>query len=827
MPLNDNTQSRVYTNSGCERRIVFEGTANEAVPPTLAGKDRFFILLHWAPDYTFLKLSIRTGSIEAIPGFDGLGRQLPIFGTLGKEALNKEVIRGRQFVCATMNANDRLVIEAAIDTTNESFGRLQKDRRVVTEVKAIVIAASAPPMQRRGQQAEVIVTHDKTLDGMRFKLTFEPAENQPEFRGVIAVDFGNTSSALVYLPRNERQGKAPKPTCLQYFAVGEDKDLVSSIIHLASIGAGDRHGEIPLTAADETIATIGRVNIALVSGHLELGAKRQVVSPDSQPPLRARFERADKTLEDVEFARSLPAEIFLRELLTKFRKDENARPLPLVATYPTTYTRVDEAKYKKALANACRRAIGDPKLSENDAVKLMIDEASAACFHHMFHDLIERAGGLHAARYLYPRGLNVLIFDCGGGSTDLALLHVAFYPEAEGGAGRVDLKVLGRSGDRIFGGDLMTKQAFRLLKYALAKLVNDRLNVTLGTEPYKANDWPKFLEDNETNVEQCMNMRWAEPNTGRPMSLSDDRVKIRRDAVALLWEYAEQVKLATAGGQSQGALKNATSNAPLSTIKAIGKLDEFTAVKHEDIIACLGGAVNADRLNALIETQLRRSLKKTNLLMEDLPNRLKKDEHNIPSENRLPVVHRVYVVGKASRYPAVEEALMTQLSPRVRFRNTRCILRDERKLVVASGASRALACMLKVEKRTVQFDYTLADKLPYDITIWDASRQQDEVLYWEDTRTAQINEKEIDIPTPKPGERPPEVLVLQRRWPGERRGEAFFEFPFTGGVRGIKVKLSFNKATQRFTMQDARNTPVEGIPVYDAEYVSPPQSGLL
>jgi molecular chaperone DnaK (HSP70) len=70
-----------------------------------------------------------------------------------------------------------------------------------------------------------------------------------------------------------------------------------------------------------------------------------------------------------------------------------------------------------------------------------------------------------AFRYLYPNGMHMLLYDCGGGTTDLALVRV----EARG-AGEVDIRVLGRAGHRQFGGDFITLQVFRLLKAKLAAL---------------------------------------------------------------------------------------------------------------------------------------------------------------------------------------------------------------------------------------------------------------------------------------------------------------------------------------------------------------------
>ena len=103
--------------------------------------------------------------------------------------------------------------------------------------------------------------------------------------------------------------------------------------------------------------------------------------------------------------------------------------------------------------------------------QLIIDEASAAAFYFIYRDFLDAPGGLDLLLYLYPDGLNLLVFDCGGGTTDIALVHV----RVERGSARrgrrtskLNIEVLGRTGHRTFGGDDITIAAFRVLKARLA-----------------------------------------------------------------------------------------------------------------------------------------------------------------------------------------------------------------------------------------------------------------------------------------------------------------------------------------------------------------------
>jgi molecular chaperone DnaK (HSP70) len=96
---------------------------------------------------------------------------------------------------------------------------------------------------------------------------------------------------------------------------------------------------------------------------------------------------------------------------------------------------------------------------------MVIDEASAAAFYFAYRDFINGPGQFPAFRYLYPSGMHMLLYDCGGGTTDLSLVRLEGADEDH-----LKISVLGRAGHRTFGGDFITEQVFRLLKMKLAAL---------------------------------------------------------------------------------------------------------------------------------------------------------------------------------------------------------------------------------------------------------------------------------------------------------------------------------------------------------------------
>src|SRR5207244_1098653 len=110
-----------------------------------------------------------------------------------------------------------------------------------------------------------------------------------------------------------------------------------------------------------------------------------------------------------------------------------------------------------------RRAGTEP--GEDPLIRLMVDEASAAGFFFLYRRIFEEPGGLPRFHYLYPGGLNMLLYDCGGGTTDIALVRAGFDPDDPD---VLRITVLARSGLRGFGGDDITRAVCRLLKSKLA-----------------------------------------------------------------------------------------------------------------------------------------------------------------------------------------------------------------------------------------------------------------------------------------------------------------------------------------------------------------------
>ena len=103
---------------------------------------------------------------------------------------------------------------------------------------------------------------------------------------------------------------------------------------------------------------------------------------------------------------------------------------------------------------------------------LFLDEATAAAFYFLYRDFFNCTGRIEAFNYLYPNGVNVCVTDFGGGTTDVGLVHCrlekvasSYHAEADESTSWVmRIHVLGRTGERLFGGDNITIAVFRFLK---------------------------------------------------------------------------------------------------------------------------------------------------------------------------------------------------------------------------------------------------------------------------------------------------------------------------------------------------------------------------
>ncbi len=523
------------------------------------------------------------------------------------------------------------------------------------------------------------------------------------------------------------------------------------------------------------------------------GAKRMLVRPDAEAPFpvplkhtRVFVKEHDSEVVDevVGFRHRLPAELLAASMIQQFlQATEPGHDTPagwpryLAVTYPTSYAPAEIFALRSAVHRAWLRALnenqappaaaeadggedpaapdgrdrrriaaalqrrldpnrksslGEAFLEEDELIPLMIDEATAASFHFLFRFSAEAVGGLIGFRLKYPDGMNLLLYDCGGGTTDIALVQA----KVEAGGSRLTLAVLGRSGVRHFGGDDITAAVCKLLKAKItAAALREKEQRTIPpialsdrvAEPgssavllENAREVARFLKA----VNQADPQSRYVPTRFNPSDVSPETYAPREHALTL-WSWGEQLK------QKFGVTVPGRSGQESQPIRAVGLglthgEDGFareTGPLYRAILEAVNGRnlagdkafaaallkiqVTRAEIDAMVARKVVRTLACCRSLIQA----------KLPGERDkvAPVVHRVAVSGGASRYPLICEMLLERLQVSD-LEEKHWFHYDEADLknVVAKGAVQALAAMNAGVER-FRFDSRMADSLPFDV----------------------------------------------------------------------------------------------------------------
>jgi len=190
----------------------------------------------------------------------------------------------------------------------------------------------------------------------------------------------------------------------------------------------------------------------------------------------------------IQFPADTLCRLAYRELLNRAIADIHRRadagqfqdgewPCSLVATFPTSYP--------ASLRRNLREILTDLNIKEIDT---RFDEATAAAIFYVWREVgadpVCAMNGLMARCRKDRHGRayqNILLYDLGGGTTDIALIQLLyeelpiFAEGADRGNGgryfRITPRLLGTTGHRYIGGDLITLWLFRLVKSKLADCI--------------------------------------------------------------------------------------------------------------------------------------------------------------------------------------------------------------------------------------------------------------------------------------------------------------------------------------------------------------------
>lgn len=682
-------------------------------------------------------------------------------------------------------------------------------------------------------------------------LALRPCVPQAAYRGLVAVDLGNTTSTAIALAETAVVYKSSSLRGVPLESPGplaESADPLESVLRLDNIrsttdtgGArrfpGGPDDELPgaVRFAAGRLVTAGAGGGELPPG-VVVGAK-QLLSAKPKPgengravephfTTRVPHERGRQAArpEDVDVLMRVPGELLFAHAVYRFRQSSGCWPPELTLTYPTTYSPGELRQLQKAAARGWLRAMGMPQSTgappdEDFALEgiageardwlesgtspcrllpFTIDEASAAAFFHLYREVFEKPGGLVRFRYVYPRGMRMLLVDCGGGTTDVALVS-ATSPAAD--KTLLEIDVIARTGVRTFGGDRITHAVCRLLKARLlgvAARAAGNAARPVPTIPQVAALTPaavravkeyldKSAELDPTNklVPTTFDATRYEPSDGP-----------RRTCANALWQLGEAVKRKL-GGNKPVKLKDVDAthtgrdNSPL--IAAI--LRPIPLANQAAVLAQIQEiSLSPAEVDALIQPDIQKLVKKCN---EVIKAHLVRDAY--PSEAE---VDRVVLSGNGARYPLVRKLLAEGLAvPSAGDRMTSDP--DNMKHAVAKGAALARMVQRVPQKVRIRFTRRLDELLPFDLGYHTLHTNRTKPLFREFTSYVALADapKKVKLETDGEAGAAGNAFFLDRKFPGDDEWTPYATYHFPTGIQG-ELEIRYNRDTGEFDVTD-------------------------
>lgn len=627
--------------------------------------------------------------------------------------------------------------------------------------------------------------------------------------GCISFDIGNNASTVAMLNRDASDNvEAVELLRVEAAFDGDEQNRSKSMSMLSTVRvfryAESKSGES--TNFPEASWEVGASAVEITSleqGKIFSSVKRYLGDP-------SRRDRLDLTLDrNYKISRILPAELFITSLVRRVHQLTLKQAYPVVATYPSTYAKAEIEQVRIGIAKAICRATNRLAASDSQIwkhrttpVPKMYDEATAAAFFFLFRDFIRGPARLHGFHYLYPRGMNMLLIDCGGGTTDIALIHAATQSGVSSADGEIDLTGnsvwklrlanLGRTGNRFFGGDNITAAFFRILKWFLASRISDASVVTAF--PRTVDEIPKNFIAMFPNIENTVDgviptRQHQEPNTVVGNVVSEPEL-MRIRALRALWNHAENCKKAIGDGKPElpplavdNALSGLASKNSTLTVQEIS-----TRWLASDALPSID--VVRKCVDLLIMPEMEQLVDSANALLSELNKRLSENAL-VNLDDGSAFIHHVYLVGQGALYPLIPEVLKKSLNvhflgepssvepdgvlPRFVFD------KSQLKGAVARGASLLRMAEEGVRGSELIYEDDLSERLPFTVVFDDNDQVGGVELFKENTRYRDLPDKIVKTKLPVFKDTNGNTIVrlsLCRKWPGSKKLEKFIEFTF-------------------------------------------------
>ncbi len=728
------------------------------------------------------------------------------------------VLQAKEFVVVALRGASSLDMEIEIDTDHATL--IAAAQRHASARREAATAGVPVPLD---VDAFVVEPETKSVLSSRVdaRLMLSPMQEMRLYSGYAALDFGNTSTTLACSETDQQDFDVIQADVLE--ALADHPAPVLTALRITGI----KPGATPVDFTEYESCIGHRAMDGREDEWLVLGAKR-LLSDRKQTELDSGSNVVILNNITYDVPHEDPAEVFIGDMLKGFFYHRRAIPEPIVVTCPTTFSDAEVNRLRRTVARAFHRVSGKsapsfrPELIDA-RVPVVIDEASAAAFYFVYRDFISGPGRMPAFRYLYPDGMHMLLYDCGGGTTDLSLVRLEAVDDEH-----LKISVLGRAGHRTFGGDFITEQVFRLLKMKLAAL---RGEIPPPPAPAKLRE---FLDANRVTIDRAI------PTTYDVRQVQNQSAITRRNTTLALWQVAERLKVRLSAAGAQAVTPEFSEQDLLNQVwRAVNpKEPSFPEESMADL------KLQRREVDALIDPEVLRTIEYANDLIETSLEHRPREAGANPvgqpvSAREVPEVHWVYLVGNASRYPRVRELLLEDgHGLRVRYLKDRLarVSPEDFKNSVAKGAIVAMKLRTMAMGMTVSWDQQLVQRLPFDVVHVTLGKAGDRVLYPAGVLYQELLPKTIEIkPDPSTGRPVVREVVLHRRWPGERRAEPYVIFRFPEPIEGPHLVAydvdEESDAAHRFVCYPKRDGGIEdkavGDPFEAPPYLAPPQSGKI
>lgn len=275
----------------------------------------------------------------------------------------------------------------------------------------------------------------------------EIVEESLLFRGVFAVDFGTTNSCYA------NKGKIGKSGGIEdALKRATPSPEIPSLIFFRDVSNREHPDFVIGNKAKYDIKEYsGQTYSYFMSIKRLLGDEKSFIVLDQHSGTR-REHRQKWHVEDV-------AAFIIRDILQRAEKEIGETITQVVATYPTLFSQ----ERKMAVKRAFERALKAKGVEVDESSVIMhLDETSAAAFNYIYGTLLEEFRKFATLK----KACQLLVYDFGGGTVDVSLVDVEISRDEKGKL-HIKTELKGVSGESYYGGDNVTLEMFKILKYRL------------------------------------------------------------------------------------------------------------------------------------------------------------------------------------------------------------------------------------------------------------------------------------------------------------------------------------------------------------------------